>query len=609
LDTRLKSFSRSNWTKLASFLLIVAMVAGMSGIFVYWYFSGINPEVLLTKDYRESEAYGSDLRSFAYEVARILEGEQETVPGGISFYGKNEENTISWPYNITEKHFIDGDGEYFYLEDHRFKNSATGETILSYGTEASYENAYFAIEDGFMQVKQREWTADRDTLIPLMTWTGALLLGSIVLLVYQFSVTGKRAEDEEIHPAPVDRIYLELLLAGLILIGLLWISGISGLLYSVDIGFNGNGAMSSRQVASMYTAVALTALVTAGVGVTLLSVARRIKAKRMIESSFIFGGLRRGIQKVRSFMDGSRFDKSSLTRVLHQRQIYFIAGSFLLVLLTFLLLIVATPLAIIPPIMEGFLIYWYFKYNKETFDEIDKGFDESLKEQMKSERMKINLVTNVSHDLKTPLTSIISYVDLLSREEEMSPVARDYVRILSEKSERLKNIVSDLFDLARSTSGDIDTDFEDLDLKKLVEQTLVDMDDSIEASGFNIRTDLPEEPINIHSDGKKLYRVIQNLLDNALKYSLEGTRIYVELTQDNGKAILRIKNTAGYEMNFSKDEILQRFFRGDQARSGEGSGLGLSIAESFTRVSGGEFDLQIDGDQFNVFMKFPIEKI
>ena len=606
MDTRLKSFSRSNWTKLASFLLIVAMVAGMSGIFIYWHFSGINPEVLLTEDYKESEAYGSDLRTVAYEVAKILEGDQETIPGGIRFYGKNQESSMSWPSHLTAKHFIEGDGEYFYLEEGRFKNSQTGETIFPYGSEASYEQAYFAFDDGYMQLKQREWTADRDVLIPLAAWIGALFLGTVVLLAYQFIVTGKKAGDEEVNPATVDRVYLEILLVGLMLLGLLWFSGISSLLYSGDIGFNGNGAMSSRQTANLYMAVGLTALVTTGVGVILLSVARRIKGKKMIESSFVFGGLRRGLQKGRSFMDGSRFDKSSLTRVLHQRQIYFVAGSLLLVLMTFLMLIVATPLAIIPPIMEGFLIYWYFKYNKETFDEIEKGFDESLEEQMKSERMKINLVTNVSHDLKTPLTSIISYVDLLSREEEMSPVARDYVRILSEKSERLKNIVSDLFDLARSTSGDIETDFEDLDLKKLVEQTMVDMEDSIEASGFKIRTDLPEEPVNIYSDGKKLYRVIQNLLDNALKYSLEGTRIYVELMREHGRASLRITNTAGYEMNFSKDEILQRFFRGDQARSGEGSGLGLSIAESFTRVSGGEFDLQIDGDQFNVFMKFPI---
>ena len=183
-----------------------------------------------------------------------------------------------------------------------------------------------------MQLKQKEWKADREVLIPLTLWVVALLLGVVALLAYQFNITGKKAEDDEVYLAAVDRVYLEIILAGLLIIGFLWLSGISSILYSGDVGFNLNGAMSSRQTASVYMASALTALVTAGVGVTLLSIARRLKARKMVESSFIFGGLRRGLKKARSFMDGSRFDNTSLTRVLHQRQIYFVAGSMLLVI-------------------------------------------------------------------------------------------------------------------------------------------------------------------------------------------------------------------------------------------------------------------------------------
>jgi len=261
----------------------------------------------------------------------------------------------------------------------------------------------------------------------------------------------------------------------------------------------------------------------------------------------------------------------------------------------------------IPPVIEIAVIYWYVKYNNKTYEEINKGFDESLEEQMKSERMKVELITNVSHDLKTPLTSIISYIDLLSK-EELSDTARDYVNILCEKSYRLKNIVSDLFDLAKSTSGDINLDMEKLDLKKLIEQTLGDMEDEIESSGLQIKTRLPEEPVYIISDGKKLYRVFQNLIDNALKYSLKGTRVYIELEEVDGKAVTTIKNVAGYEMDFTAEEILQRFTRGDKSRSTEGSGLGLSIAESFTKVCGGSFKLDIDGDLFKVTMKFKTER-
>lgn len=256
---------------------------------------------------------------------------------------------------------------------------------------------------------------------------------------------------------------------------------------------------------------------------------------------------------------------------------------------------------IIPVIL---LIYWYIRCNNNIFKEIDRGFNESFEEQMKAERMKVELITNVSHDLKTPLTSIISYVDLLSKEEDLSKTAREYVSILSEKSDRLNKMVVDVFDLAKSTSGNIQLDFQTLDLKKLIEQTVGDMVDDIQKSGFQIKTNFPEEPVYIVADGKRLYRVFQNIIDNALKYSMEGTRIYISLMDEYGNATVVIQNIAGYEMNFTSEEILQRFSRGDGSRTTEGSGLGLSIAESFTKACGGDFKIEIDGDMFKVLISF-----
>ena len=266
-----------------------------------------------------------------------------------------------------------------------------------------------------------------------------------------------------------------------------------------------------------------------------------------------------------------------------------------------------SPFVLLFPLFEIVLIYWYVKYNNETYEEINKGFDQSLEEQMKSERMKLELITNVSHDLKTPLTSIISYVDLLSKEEDLTDSSRDYVKILGDKSNRLKNILSDLFDLAKSTSGDINLELETLDMKRLIEQTIGDMQDNIEKSGHQIKLNIGEKPLNIYSDGKKMYRVFQNVIDNALKYSLAGTRIFVELEELNGKGIATIKNTSNYEMDFTSEEVLERFSRGDRARTTEGSGLGLSIAESFTNVCGGDFQIDIDGDVFKVIISFDIK--
>ncbi|MBP7332182.1 MAG: HAMP domain-containing histidine kinase [Firmicutes bacterium] len=240
----------------------------------------------------------------------------------------------------------------------------------------------------------------------------------------------------------------------------------------------------------------------------------------------------------------------------------------------------------------------------QNLNSIQAGIGIAVAEKMKSERLKIDLITNVSHDLKTPLTSIISYVELLNREEGLPEHINDYVKILSQKSERLKNIIQDLFDLSKANSENITLDMEQIDLARLIKQTLADMEEPISDSGLAFRLNIPDEPVYILSDGKKLYRVWENLITNALKYSLPGTRVYIDLIADGGTAHAGIKNTANYEMNFSADEILQRFVRGDASRTSEGSGLGLPIARSFTQICGGLFNVKIDGDLFKVELRF-----
>lgn len=354
-----------------------------------------------------------------------------------------------------------------------------------------------------------------------------------------------------------------------------------------------------------YVALATAAAVTTG-GFLLLSVVRKIKAKRFLKHSLLYLAGYFVYDFLKSLFDGRRFSNYPLTKSLFYRQLIFISTSFLMVLATFLLMASGTFLCILPPLLEAGLVYWFIKGSRKTFDEINKGFNESLEGQMKSERMKIALITNVSHDLKTPLTSIISYADLLSNEEGLSDAASDYVKVLVDKSNRLKHIVSDLFDLAKSTSGNMPVEFEKIDLKKLIEQTIADMSSDIERSGIVLKTKLPEDSFNITADGKKLYRVFQNVIDNTLKYSLQGTRVFIELENRSGAAVATIKNTAGYEMDFTVEEIMQRFNRGDKSRSTEGSGLGLSIAESFTQVCGGDFKVEIDGDLFKVTIHFKL---
>lgn len=240
----------------------------------------------------------------------------------------------------------------------------------------------------------------------------------------------------------------------------------------------------------------------------------------------------------------------------------------------------------------------------ENLNEIQKGMETALTERIKSERMKVDLVTNVSHDIKTPLTSIISYVELLRQEEDLPQYVKEYVQILGEKSERLRSIVQDVFEVSKATSGQLPINMETLDMGKLLRQTLADMSGQIEESSLSMKTGIPQEPILVQADGQRIYRVFQNLLQNALRYSLDGSRIYLTLAGEAGGAVVRIKNTSSIELADDKD-FTERFVRGDESRTDGGSGLGLSIAKSFTEACGGSFSVETDADLFTVTVRFP----
>ena len=240
----------------------------------------------------------------------------------------------------------------------------------------------------------------------------------------------------------------------------------------------------------------------------------------------------------------------------------------------------------------------------QNLNSVQEGVVTATEQKMKSERMKIDLLTNVSHDLKTPLTSIISYTDLLSQEEGLNEAAQDYVRILRQKSDRLKALINDLFDLSKATSSNLDVHLEHIDFGKLLNQVIAELAEEIEQSQLSFKINIPNEPIPIISDGAKMHRVFDNLLINAIKYSLEGSRVFVDLKVVDGLATATIKNTAKYEMDFDAETVIGRFVRGDKARSTEGSGLGLAIAQSYTDACGGMLELTIDGDLFKVSVTF-----
>lgn len=232
------------------------------------------------------------------------------------------------------------------------------------------------------------------------------------------------------------------------------------------------------------------------------------------------------------------------------------------------------------------------------------GLKNSLEKEMRSERMKSELITNVSHDLKTPLTSIINYVDLLKKETLTPAKANDYVEILDRKSNRLKILVEDLFEASKATSGDMELNMENIEITELIKQTLAEFEEKIAASTLDFKVDLGEEKVYALGDGKRTYRVFENLVQNVLKYSMKHSRVYIDLIEDEETTQLIIKNMSSYEMNFNTDEISERFKRGDIARNTEGSGLGLAIGKSIMELQGGELKIEIDGDLFKVRVIF-----
>ena len=235
---------------------------------------------------------------------------------------------------------------------------------------------------------------------------------------------------------------------------------------------------------------------------------------------------------------------------------------------------------------------------------VQEGLRSAVAEQMKSERMKVELIANVSHDLKTPLTSVVSYAALLGEEEDLPPHVKDYIRILNEKARRLQVMVQDVFEVSKAASGELPLHMEQLDLTRLLDQTMADMDETIRRSGLTFRTTLPSNPVWITADGDRLYRVFQNLIQNALRYSLEGSRVYVTLEVIDGRAVARVKNTSRDELPSGVD-FTARFVRGDASRTDGGSGLGLAIASSFTAACGGTLRVETDADLFTVEVTFP----
>lgn len=237
-------------------------------------------------------------------------------------------------------------------------------------------------------------------------------------------------------------------------------------------------------------------------------------------------------------------------------------------------------------------------------DDLAGGLSNAIEQSLKSERLKTELITNVSHDIKTPLTSIINYVDLLKKEKMPNEKATEYLMILDNKSQRLKKLTEDLVEASKASSGNIKLNMEKLNVKELVQQVSGEFEDRFKERELEEIKTFPEQDIFIKADGRYMYRVLENVYSNVAKYALENTRVYLDVVKNQHTVVIQMKNISKQELNISADELMQRFVRGETSRNTEGSGLGLSIASSLTELQGGQFHIYLDGDLFKVTIGF-----
>lgn len=460
------------------------------------------------------------------------------------------------------------------------------------------------------------------------------VFGSVLWLIGMVWLTvtaGRKPKDEEIHLNGFDRWYTEIA-AGTV-IGI-WLAGtiISGTLIA-----NSSLGYSHAVVTVIVTCLICGTYTMAWFLIGYLSLIRRIKAGTLWKNSLIRKVLKWIGKCSGKLVDFARaFSRNTAEKI----KVLLVGGAFLFlqfliigcgftgagVFLIILLIVDAAAVIFIirkadgldlimdglKKISDGELQYKIKtdtltgkqKVMAEYINNIGSGLDAAVENSLKKERMQTELITNVSHDLKTPLTSIINYVDLMKRENPTDPKIQEYLRILDEKSQRLKVLTEDVVEASKASTGNIKLEMNDIDFVEMVQQVIGEFEEKFQEKNLTMMVHFTDEPSIIYADGQRMWRVLENVFGNVVKYAMEGTRVYAEISNRNKKVTFSLKNISAQPLNISADELTERFIRGDVARNTEGSGLGLSIAKSLTELQGGEFKLYLDGDLFKVMITF-----
>ena len=535
----------------------------------------------------------NDLRSYQETLQR------QAAYQGIIYYAQRGDIVYSNSPEAGREYFKANSA---YMLSDGFKKEIFPEEISFYDTIPIQVQAgdviYIAFTDEFLNPRLAAWNENKTQATNSLYWLIGMASALAAAFIFLLFIIGRRPEDEKIHlNSSVDKIYNDINLGLCALLIAAWIM-IMTLIFR-----------------SGYTEIVfLITLIIAAAGLILvLSLIKHIKNRTFIKHSltyYVFNQVFTFVKDV--FNSGSTAVKVVLIVVLYP----IIAG------LTFFMLpitiAVAAWLALkkvkdydevkegIKAVKSGDLNYQInipgdgeFAHLAADINSITDGLNKAVESEIKSERLKSELITNVSHDLRTPLTAIITYVDLLKQETDQDK-AKEYIEIIDQKSQRLKTLTDDLFEAAKVSSGDIPVNFEKIDIVSLITQGLGEFDDKIQAQKLEFKLSHSQDKMFVQADGKLLWRAVENLLSNIFKYAQEGSRVYIDIEDLDSEIKLTLKNISAFELNVSADELMERFKRGDEARSSQGSGLGLSIASSLIEIQNGSFQVDIDGDLFKV---------
>ncbi len=501
--------------------------------------------------------------------------------------------------------------------------------VLEYGVPEKVDDS---IQDEFSQI-WRLWDMDRASFDQYLT--GFLNLGALTLLalIWILWTAGHKSGAEEIVLTWQERIFFDVY-AVVMIAGIAWLA--FGTVWAAEQLYWGQSYAVRGEDFDTFFNLGVTgagALFAAGVGCAVLllrTLAVRVKARCLGKTTLLC--------RVAAWMAGTIHDFVRFLPFTWKIVLGF--GAYVIVTFflimegvyngAFMFMYLCLQLALVL-----FLAWWAYGYYRlrqgtktiargdleyqidtrhmpydlrlqaEDLNNISVGLAGAVDEKMKSERFKAELITNVSHDLKTPLTSIINYVNLLKSTQQTDPKAIDYIEVLDRKSQRLKKLTEDLVEASKASTGVLSVTREKIGMSQLIDQATAEWEEKLSDRRLTLVTTLPEGETWVYADGRHLWRVIDNLLSNCAKYAMEGTRIYLDLERGKGQVALSVKNISRDPLNVPAERLMERFVRGEESRSTEGSGLGLSIARSLTELQGGAFDLAVDGDLFKAIVTLP----